>query len=899
MGTVRFFVTCCRGAAIRILIAAALMGAAFTGWSQPYGLNGRVANTTLRLPADPPSYSFVTVDALNGLPFSNPVTIATPPGETNQLFIVERAGRIIAITNLAAPNRTVFLDIVSRVNSNYQTQGSEGLTGLAFHPNYAANGLFYVTYSLNTTTAAGTGLHNRLARFQRSSNDPFFVPSSSEVPLITQRDEGIGHSMNDLLFDRDGYLIMSVGDEGDGGTGDDWNNAQRIDKDYFSAILRIDVDKRPGSLPPNPHPASTSNYAVPSDNPFIGLTSFNGIPVNPSNIRTEFYAIGFRNPWKLWLDRATGLLYCGDVGQHKNDEINVVFKGGNYGWSFFEGTSNGPKGPPPAGFSKIDPIYQYSPGYGPFNGTTVIGGLVYRGQKFPELDGAYVFCDYTSGNIWSFRTDGWSISNLQRLTGDAGIAAFGLDPRNGDILMADHDEGKIKRLDRVIASGTPFPATLADTGVFSDVGALAPNPGVVAYDLNVPFWSDGAQKRRWFCVPDLNARMMFGREGNWSFPTGTVWVKHFDLELIRGNPASSRRIETRVLVKTAASVYGVTYRWRPSMDNADLVPEEGIDESFAINDGGIMRTQVWHYPSRNECLSCHTAGGGYALGFNSAQLNRAFDYGGTVDNQLRALEHAGYFANPVTDPVTIRMLAAATNTIFSREYRVRSYLAANCAQCHQPGSVAGVSWDARIGTPLSEAGIINGSLHDSGGDGANRVVVPGDSAHSMVLKRIGNFAPVRHMPPLATSVLNQEAIDLVTQWITMDLAGYETFDQWRTRLFGSNTSGEGAPDADPDGDGAVNRLEYLLHRDPTNSSDGWRIELERAGAVVNVSYPRVANRGFEVQATDSLEWPVSWRTLNFPGNEPIISSTDDRVSVQDPSPPPPGGKYYRVRVFEP
>ena len=863
--------------------------------AQPYGLNGRMPNTTLRMPPDPPSYSYTTVDAFPALQFVNPVDVVAEPGRNDRLYVIERVGRIIVITNLASPTRTVFLDISSKVKSDYPN--AEGLTSIAFHPGYATNRLFYVTYSLSTSTSAGIGQHNRLSRFQRSATNPFQALATSDVPFITQRDEGIGHSMNDLLFGPDGYLYLSVGDEGDGGSGDDWNNAQRVDKDFFSAILRIDVDKKAGNLSPNPHPAISPNYLVPTDNPYVGITSFNGSPIDPTKVRTEFYAVGFRNPWRMFLDPPTGLLYVGDVGQHAREEINIVYKGGNYGWAYFEGTLTGSKGMAPPGFQKIDPIYQYGTGYGPFEGTTVIGGVVYRGDRIPELKGAYIFADYTSGNIWSLRTDGWTVSNFQRLTGDPGMASFALDPRNGDVLMVDTEEGRIKRLERAVVSGQPLPTTLADTGVFSDLAALTPQPGIIPYDLNVAFWSDNARKMRWFSVPDTNSTMTFSAEGNWGFPAGTVWVKHFDLQMTNGDAASARRIETRVLVKNAAGVYGVTYRWDAAGGNALLVPEDGLSETFQIKDGVGTRSQVWRYPSRNECLACHTAVGGHALGFNTAQMNRNFDYAAATDNQLRALSHAGYFSQPVSSPDLLRRLAPASDESVSREYRVRSYLAANCVQCHQPGGTAQGSWDARLGASLDAIGLINGSLSNPAGDSTNRVVVPGDAAHSMLLTRIANFTPLPHMPPLATSVLNTEAVNLMRDWIAQDLPGYESFAQWQTRLFGSSTAENARPDADPDGDGAVNRLEYLVGSNPTNSSDGWRIQIRRATNGVDIIYPQVANRGFEVQATTSAANPFYWTPLDIYENRPLFSATNGMRVVRDPV--ADSRKYYRVRVFEP
>src|SRR5207249_8261459 len=137
---------------------------------------------------------------------------------------------------------------------------------------------------------------------------------------------------------------------------------------------------------------------------------------------------------------------------------------------------------------------------------------------------------------------------------------------------------------------------------------------------------------RWFAVSNLSSKITFRPTNNWSFPASTLWIQHFDLELTNGVPESRRRLETRFLVRDSA-FYGVTYRWDDSQTNATLVGAAGLDEPFVVNDGGNLRTQIWHYPSRAECLACHTtaAVGGVALGFNTPQLNRDFDYDGVTD----------------------------------------------------------------------------------------------------------------------------------------------------------------------------------------------------------------------------------------------------------------------------
>ncbi|MBE0542149.1 MAG: PQQ-dependent sugar dehydrogenase [Verrucomicrobia bacterium] len=857
----------------------------------------RVANTTLtNFPAQPPQFGYTVTNAFPGLPLTQPVCIASPPGETNRLFILEKGGNIVVITNLASPNRTVFMTL------SVVTSSESGLLGLAFHPNYAANGYFYVFSSRNLTTSQGSGLHQCISRFQVSPTNPNQGLPATEEFLIRQRHTAANHNGGDLHFGPDGYLYVSLGDEGPQYNGA--GHAGIITNNFFSAILRLDVDKRPENPLPNPHPANSTNYHVPADNPYIGLTQLNGAPVIPSDIRTEFYSIGYRNPWRMSFDPATGFLYVADVGQNLYEEVSVITNGAHAGWPYYEGNllarSLYPDRPnlytnPPPGLTF--PVQAYGHGSGPLQGNSVSGGIVYRGDRISQLYGAYVFGDYTSGNIWFLRYDGTNTVPFQRITGASGPVAFGADPRNGDVLIAQINNSQIGRLEyNTTSSGTPLPPTLADTGAFSDLTSLTPNPGIMPYDINVPFWSDNALKSRWFSVPNTNLAIGFSPNGNWSFPTGTVWVKHFELELTNGLAESRQRLETRFLVRNPNGVYGVTYRW-DSADNATLVPESGLDEAFTINDGGTLRTQVWRYPSRSECLACHTPQGGLALGFNTAQLNRDFDYHGTTTNQLEALRLAGYFSNEVTNRHLLPALAPATSETVSLEYRVRSYLAANCVSCHQPGGLVSSLWDARISTPGPEARIINGLLHNNFGDSNHRVIAPGSLANSILFQRIANLGP-GHMPPLATSVVDAEAVNLLAAWITNDLAGYQSFADWQIAYFDSTNAPNGGPDDDWDKNGASNYLEFLTGTNPTNALDGWRISIALSNDTAHIMFPQIANRGFEVEGTRSLFGAESWSPLNTPANAPFFSISNRTAIVMDPL---SSGTniFYRVRVFEP
>jgi glucose/arabinose dehydrogenase len=644
------------------------------------------------------------------LTFTAPVALVTPPGETNRLFVVEQSGRIAVITNLANPNRTVFMDIANRVRFNQE----QGLLGLAFHPGYATNRHFYVFYVGNTNgvqTSDNSSRHDILSRFETSPTDPNAGLANSEMILIRQLDEASNHNAGDLHFGPDGYLYVTLGDEGGGN--DQFNNSQNITKDFFAGMLRIDVDNRPGSLMPNPHPANTI-----------------GTPV-------------------------------------------------------------------------------------------------------------------------------------------------------------------------VIP-----PATLADTGIFSDVDALTPNAGIIPYDVSMPYWTDGAIKRRWFCIPDIASRITMRTAQSWTFPVGMVWVQHFDLEMTNGVPASRRPIETRVLVRdttTTPGHYGVTYRWN-SPSNAVLVAADGEEEVFAIDENGTTRMQAWRYPSRADCLMCHNLQAGRALGFNAPQLNRNFDYAayaGVVDNQIRALTNAGYgnFTPAIASLHTLPVMAALDDESFGVQHRTRSYLMANCAHCHYPAGPGLGNFNARIYVASSAQGIIDGTLQNNLGDPLNRVIRSGSVTNSVMHTRMASDVEGFRMPLLGSLLPDQQALQVLRDWI-QDLTNYLTFTAWQTNHFGATNIPNALATADPDGDGARNQLEYFTGTDPNNASDAWNIGIQQAGTGVSIVYTQKPNYGFEVQWTPHLTNASGWRPLSVDENRPNFSGQEKIRSVPDTTGSAPM-KAYRVRVFEP
>jgi uncharacterized repeat protein (TIGR03806 family) len=310
-----------------------------------------------------------------------------------------------------------------------------------------------------------------------------------------------------------------------------------------------------------------------------------------------------------------------------------------------------------------------------------------------------------------------------------------------------------------------LPARLSETGAFADVRTLKPIPAALPYELIQAFWSDGASKSRFVIVPD--GRVGFSPTGEWTFPAGTVFVKTFELPVDAGDPARRRRLETRLLViDRTGGVYGVVYRWRPDLSDADLLNESVIEPIGVGTTDATQRTQNWYYPSREDCLTCHTARAGGVLGVKTRQMNLDVAFpGGPAGNQLLAWNRLGLFSRDFDAAQVDRYPRLARSDDQSRSVtdRARSYLDANCSQCHRPGGTVAY-FDARFDTPLEQQLLIDGKvLIDENIDRA-RVIAPHDPWRSIALARIDTNGDIR-MPPLARQTIDGEGVKLIREWI--------------------------------------------------------------------------------------------------------------------------------------
>jgi uncharacterized repeat protein (TIGR03806 family) len=325
-----------------------------------------------------------------------------------------------------------------------------------------------------------------------------------------------------------------------------------------------------------------------------------------------------------------------------------------------------------------------------------------------------------------------------------------------------------------LASGK-IPALLSQTGAFSDTRRLIPAAGLIPYDLVVAFWSDGASKTRWAAIP--NEKIKYSPTGEWVFPPGTIFVKTFELPTDAADPTVKRRLETRLLVcDSAGGVYGVVYRWRPDHSEADLLSTGRTEEIPIKSAGGDMHQQTWYYPSRPDCLACHNSKTSGVLGVKARQMNRVLTYpSGVTDNELRTWNHLGLFAPALAeaDLAQLPTLAAADDSARSLQDRARSYLDANCAQCHRPGGTVAY-FDARYDTPLEKQELIDGPVLIDQGIDRPRIIAPHDIWRSIAYMRVNTLDDIK-MPPIARETIDRKGVELLQNWIT-SLPGRSVLD---------------------------------------------------------------------------------------------------------------------------
>lgn len=732
-------------------------------------------------PDPPPPYRVVRV--LPKLQLTLPVGVVNEPGSTRLLFIDqdEKSGPPRLCRTTDEPKNGEFETLIDF--------GDSVAYSITFHPQFAQNGYMYVGGNGPGTDADKTKMC-WIRRYTIEREPPFSLDAKSARTIIEWTSDG--HNGAAIAFGLDGMLYVTSGD----GTSDSDTNLTGQGLDHLLAkVLRIDVD----------HPDKGRAYSVPADNPFVGQ----------DGVRPETWAYGFRNPWRMTVDPKTGNLWVGNNGQDLWEQIYLVQRGANYGWSVYEGGHefypSRQRGPTPV--SK--PMFDHSHA----EARSLTGGVVYYGRRFPELRGAYIYGDYSTGKIWGAKVDGRAIVWHRELADSTlQISDFAIDS-DGELLIADHhgdSKGGFYTIEPNPPPANPaqFPRTLSETGLFESVADHRLQAGVIPYSVNAPLWSDGAFKERYLVLPAANPKIKFTLNRGWDFPDETVLVKSFAVETGDSKPGSRRWIETRLLTRQQGEWVGYSYRWNDKQTDATLVARDGADQTFAVRSRtGDKRQLVWRYPSRTECMVCHSRAAQFVLGLSTLQMNREHDYGGVIDNQLQVLDRLGVLKpdwlkqlkaglqarrkregrddrtsteiqeelKRVTDGLnggdgTLSALFESTSLRFDRlvdpyddkqnqSDRARSYLHANCAQCHVGAGGGNAQIDLEFTTSLDKTKLINvDPLHDKYGIAGAKLVAPGDPDRSVLLHRIA-MRGRGQMPQLATTIVDDPAVRVIRDWI--------------------------------------------------------------------------------------------------------------------------------------
>lgn len=708
------------------------------------GLDERPSNTQCLAGELPTGSSEVALERVySNLSFERPVAMRQAPGDNSRWFVLEQAGRVRTFSNETDVTQTeVFADLRERVDDS-SNAGESGLLSMAFHPEFAQNREVFLYYQVSEDTTPPIEddcCVSQLVRYQTNAEGTALDTDSAEVLLrFTAPYSSKNHFGGRLGFDDQGYLYLSIGDGG--GAGDPDERAQNT-ANLWGSMIRIDVD-------------AGSPYAIPTDNPFAGQADF--LCDSDSQMQQkqaaggqcpELYAWGLRNPWRWSFDPDTGALWLADVGQGSWEEVNRIERGGNYGWDIREGAHcYNASSCDTSGL--IDPVAEVpQPEF-----RSITGGVVYRGGAIPSLEGKYLFGDYVTGPLYALSDsdpdrEGLEIERLDESTG-LNIASFTTDS-SGEVYVLDYGGGIYQLVPGTDGDGNDGPPDrLSETGCVQPNAPREPAEGLIPYRVNAPFWSDGANKRRWLALPD-GTNIGVDANGDWRLPAGSVIMKHFYLQ--------EALIETRLFMHhTDGRWAGYSYAWNREGTDAERV-RGGLEQE--------RQGQVWIYPSGNECLQCHTRAAGRTLGLETAQLNGDLTYPSTgrTANQIDTLSAIGVLSArpddaPLPDPY-------ANLSAESLTQQARAYLHTNCSQCHRPGGPPNLDMDLRYHTALSEMNLCNVAPQNGGtNDPDARRLVPGDADASILVSRMSVRDHADQMPPIGSNQVDGEGEVLLWEWI--------------------------------------------------------------------------------------------------------------------------------------
>lgn len=799
------------------------------GKNRPYGIDKRIEVTTSTVKGSPePPLPYRVVKAFPGLHVDGPLIVRRQP-DTNLLLVLQnhkqrqptqlvrfpqpKAGEHLSgwaepdDADFKAPppqdkNAKPVVDPRLEVMLEF-----DGLCyDLCFHPKFAENGYVYFGWNGPQNPKDGEKKFCCISRYTMDRKPPYAIDPASEKRILKW--DSNGHNGHACVFGHDGMLYITTGD----GTSDsDDDNVGQDMTTLLAKVLRIDVD----NVSEEDAKAGRA-YSVPKDNPFTSL----------AGARPETWAYGLRNPWRMAVDEKTGHLWVTQNGQDLYEQTYFVRKGDNYGWSVTEGSApfylERKRGPTPI----VPPTTEHSHA----EARSLTGGVVYHGKKLPDLVGAYVYGDYSTGKIWAVRHDGekvvkaWEIADTE-----CGLTGFGLDA-DGELLICDYRVGvgglyRFEPIPQPKPSDPPstFPRTVSASGLFQPGKGHTVMPGLIPYTVNSPLWSDGTYKERFIALPPGTDKIKYSPNRSWDFPDETVLVKSFAIETQAGDPKSRKWIETRFMVKQQNEWVGYTYEWNDAQTDATLVGLKGADREFTIADAADTtktRKQAWHYPSRAECMICHSRAATYVLGISSMQLNCEMDYGlhsaqgasGVRDNQLRTLAHLGLIpiepnnelhegvvkaaqargldakeaeahwiatrrgggrqrpmpVKPAEVDLAHEMLPAFVDPADKSapiEMRARSYLQSNCAHCHVEAGGGNAQFTIAFYTPTADTRMVGVKpVHTNFGIAEAKIVVPGEPEKSLLLHRTA-MRGRGQMPPIASAQIDPVAVEVLREWI--------------------------------------------------------------------------------------------------------------------------------------
>lgn len=700
------------------------------------GINSRPENLTCTVFQNAsPNSQLQTERVFPNLNFYLPVTMAHPPEDTSHWYLIQQGGQVIRFANENNVSETeVILDLSESI-IDQNTFWTLGLLGIAFHPSFSENNYVFLYYTSafpgetyeTCNDATPCPIVVNLSRFTYDEEANLIDPESEEI-ILTLDLPNLWHHAGTMYFGEDNYLYLALGD---GGAPEESQSTESLN----GSLLRIDID--------TPDELLGLNYSIPPDNPFA-----------EQETGGEVFAYGFRNPWRWSFDRENGQIWAADVGQDNWEEINLVNSGNNYGWPYLEGFSCF------LGSCEFQESTLPITAYSHSEGCSVVGGFVYRGEQIPELQGTYLFADFCAGNIWGVSSNAAQDGSeqLKNLLGTTTLSPVSfIENHFGELLIIDYTGGIYSIEDFLISNEeSSIPEGLSQSGCFSETSPSEPAQGLIPYDVNAPLWSDGANKRRWFAIPD-GTFISIQEDGKFVFPIGSVLVKEFSID--------NTLIETRLLMRHEEGDWvGYSYEWNDEQNNATLV-DPNIGKTKTLASG-----QNWSFPSQSQCLRCHTQAANRVLGLEIPQLNKLFTYTQTdvTANQLTTLSSIGIFDQTLENVDQLDSFPNLNEDFPAQEtldQAARAYLHANCAMCHRPGGPGIGPEDFRYQTPLSQMGACNTApTLDNLDLEAPLLLDPGNPQNSILYLRI-NSTENNRMPPLATNIIDPLGSQIISQWI--------------------------------------------------------------------------------------------------------------------------------------